>query len=181
MYHIGLSLEPWFLIRAYHDHVMTWKFFPDDWPFVRGIHWSPVHFPLRKETSVVDFAWFLWSQAEHTLEHTVEWLVIGDGMILMWHHCIVPRNLYSDIIMSVLVSEITGVSMDLCFKAQIKENIKIHVTGLCEANTPVTGGFSSQRASNVKNVSIWWCHHEVQMELAALIICKTNASPIIVL
>ena len=31
--------------------------------------------------------------------------------------------------------------------------------GLCEGNSPVTGKFPSQRASNAENVSIWWRHH----------------------
>ena len=47
------------------------------------------------------------------------------------------------------------------FQAQIKENIKVCVTGLCEGNSPVTGEFPSQRASNAENVSIWWCHYVV--------------------
>ena len=33
---------------------------------------------------------------------------------------------------------------------QIKENIKLRVTGLCEGNSPVTGEFPTQRASNAK-------------------------------
>ena len=44
-------------------------------------------------------------------------------------------------------------------QAQIKERSKLRVTGLCEGNPPVTGGFPSQRASKAKNVSIGWRHH----------------------
>ena len=29
----------------------------------------------------------------------------------------------------------------------------------CEGNSPMTGGFPSQRANNEENVSIWWRHH----------------------
>ena len=36
---------------------------------------------------------------------------------------------------------------------------KLHVTGLCEGNSPVTGEFPTQMASYVENVSIWWYHH----------------------
>ena len=36
---------------------------------------------------------------------------------------------------------------------------KLHITGLCEENPPVTGGFPAQRTSNVKNVSIRWRHN----------------------
>ena len=47
------------------------------------------------------------------------------------------------------------------FRRRSKNISKFHVTGLCEANSLVTGEFSSQRASNVENVSIWWHHHEM--------------------
>ena len=30
-------------------------------------------------------------------------------------------------------------------------------------NSPVTGGFPSQMASNAENVSIWWRHHETKL------------------
>ena len=31
-------------IKVFHDDVIKWKHFPRYWPFVRGIHWSPVNF-----------------------------------------------------------------------------------------------------------------------------------------
>ena len=37
---------------------------------------------------------------------------------------------------------------------------KLRVTGLCAGNSPVTGEFPAQMASNAENVSIWWRHHE---------------------
>ena len=40
-----------------------------------------------------------------------------------------------------------------------KKTSKPRVTGLCEGNSPVTGEFPAQRASNGENVSIWWRHH----------------------
>ena len=46
------------------------------------------------------------------------------------------------------------------FKAQIKENIKLRITGLRQGNSLVTSEFPWQRASNVENVSIWWRHHD---------------------
>ena len=33
--------------RRDHDDVIKWKHFPRYWPFVRGIHRSPVNFPHR--------------------------------------------------------------------------------------------------------------------------------------
>ena len=40
-----------------------------------------------------------------------------------------------------------------------KKTSKHRVTGLCGGNSPVTGEFPTQRASNAENVSIWWRHH----------------------
>ena len=45
------------------------------------------------------------------------------------------------------------------FRHGPKKISKLHVTGLCEGYSPVTSEFPTQRASNVENVSIWWCHH----------------------
>ena len=30
-----------------HDDIIKWKHFPRHWPFVRGIHWSPVNYPRK--------------------------------------------------------------------------------------------------------------------------------------
>ena len=45
------------------------------------------------------------------------------------------------------------------FGRRSKETSKPRVTGLCAGNSPVTGEFPAQRASNAENVSIWWRHH----------------------
>ena len=45
------------------------------------------------------------------------------------------------------------------FRRRSKKTSKLHVTGLCTGNSPLTGEFPTQRASSVENVSIWWCHH----------------------
>ena len=45
------------------------------------------------------------------------------------------------------------------FMRRSKKSSKLRVTGLCEGNSPVTGEFPAQRASNTENVSIWWHHH----------------------
>ena len=34
----------------------------------------------------------------------------------------------------------------------------LRVTGLCAGNSPGTGEFPEQMASNAENVSIWWRH-----------------------
>ena len=49
--------------------------------------------------------------------------------------------------------------LHLLFRCRSKKTSKLRVTGLCEGNSPETGEFPSQRASNAENVSIWWRHH----------------------
>ena len=46
------------------------------------------------------------------------------------------------------------------FRRRSKKTSKIRVTGPCAGNSPGTGEFPAQMASNAENVSIWWRHHE---------------------
>ena len=48
------------------------------------------------------------------------------------------------------------------FRRRSKKTSKLRVTGLCEGNSPGTGEFPAQMASNAENVSIWWRHHGVK-------------------
>ena len=45
------------------------------------------------------------------------------------------------------------------FRRRSKKTSKLRFTGHCEGNSPVTGEFPAQRASNAENVSIWWRHN----------------------
>ena len=45
------------------------------------------------------------------------------------------------------------------FRRRSKKTSKLHVTGLCARNSPGTGEFPAQMASNAENVSIWSRHH----------------------
>ena len=45
------------------------------------------------------------------------------------------------------------------FKRKSKKTSKLRVTSFCAVNSPVFGEFPAQRASNTKNISIWWRHH----------------------
>ena len=60
---------------------------------------------------------------------------------------------YTDVILSVMASQITGVSIvcfTVCSGADQRKTQTLHVTGLCEGNLPVTYGFPSQRPSDAK-------------------------------
>ena len=52
------------------------------------------------------------------------------------------------------------------FRRRSKEISKLRVTGLCAGNSQDTGEFPTQRASKVKNVSIWWRHHNLRKMVA---------------
>ena len=45
------------------------------------------------------------------------------------------------------------------FRRRSKKTSKFRVAGHWAGNSPVTGEFPTQRASNAENVSIWWRHH----------------------
>ena len=47
------------------------------------------------------------------------------------------------------------------FRRRSKKTSKLRVTGLCVGNSPGTGEFPAQMASNAENISIWWRHHEI--------------------
>ena len=45
------------------------------------------------------------------------------------------------------------------YRRRTKKTSKLRVTGLCAGNSPVTGEFPTQMASNAENIFIWWRHH----------------------
>ena len=53
--------------------------------------------------------------------------------------------------------------LNLLFGRRSKRTSKLRVTGLCVWNSPGTGEFPAQRASNAENVSIWWRYHEIDV------------------
>ena len=60
---------------------------------------------------------------------------------------------YDDVIMGAMASEITGFTIvysTVYSRRRSKKTSKLRVTGLCEKNSPVTGEFPSQRASNAE-------------------------------
>ena len=69
---------------------------------------------------------------------------------------------YSDVIMSAMLSQITGVSI-VCSSVCRGADQRIHQSSasltLVGGNLPATRGFPSQRASDVENVPTSWHHH----------------------
>ena len=59
--------------------------------------------------------------------------------------------------------------LNCLFRRRLKKTWKLRVSGICAGNSPVTGKFPAQRASNAENVSIWWRHH-------AIVLAKKNTT-----
>ena len=53
------------------------------------------------------------------------------------------------------------------FRRRSKKTSKLRVTGLCVGNSPGTGEFPAQMASNAENVSISWRHHGGEHKIVA--------------
>ena len=90
---------------------------------------------------------------QHVIQHITE-------IINKQHPCPCPKPgdigsaHYNDVIMSA--RRLKSPASRLW---RSKKTSKLRVTGLCAGNSPVTGEFPTQRASNAEKVSIWWRHH----------------------
>ena len=76
----------------------------------------------------------------------------------------------NDVIMRAMASQITSLAIvysTIYFRCWSKKTSKLRVTGLCAENSPVTGEFLAQMASNGENVSIWWRHHAMVVDRLA--------------
>ena len=64
------------------------------------------------------------------------------------------------------------------FRRRSKKTSKLRVTGLCVWNSPGTGEFPAQMASNAENVSIWWRHHGLALPVTQVNpILRANSKP----
>ena len=61
------------------------------------------------------------------------------------------------------------------FERRSKETSQLCVTGLCAGNSPVTGEFPAQRASDAENVSICWRHHDTFVPAVVAFVCGVAA------
>ena len=105
--------------------------------------------------------WRYWTKKEHPrviLRLQIS-IVIPLTTILSYTH---TSTHYNDVIKSAMASQITSLTIvysTVCSRRRSQKLAKFCITGFCEENSPVTGEFPAQRASNAENVSIWWRHH----------------------
>ena len=67
--------------NTFHDDVIKWKHFPRYWPYVRGIHRSPV-VPLTK-VSGAELWCSLWYSPKQTVVQTIGNMAIWDAIVLV--------------------------------------------------------------------------------------------------
>ena len=130
--------------------------FPSQRPVTRGFD---VFFDLRLNKRLSKQSWGWWCETPWChYDVTVLSLVA------------LVASLSTDIIQQMPLqsrhNECDGVSnhrrfhrlLNCWFRCRQKKS-KLRVTGLCAGNSPVTGEFPIQKASNAENVSIWWRYH----------------------
>ena len=69
-----------------NDDVIKWKHFPRNWPFVRGIHRSPLNFPAQKPvTRSFDVFFYLRLNKRLSKQSWGWWFETLSRPL--WHHC----------------------------------------------------------------------------------------------
>ena len=128
------------------------------WLIMRDVLWHSHEDNFTGNPQVI-YPWYEFENAALISQPHLPWAIDDCSMAELGRTNSSSCEHYSAVIMNAMVSQIT--SLMTFIQVQIKENWKFRVTGLCEGNSPVTGEFPAQWASNEENVSIWWRHHEI--------------------
>ena len=81
-------------------------------------------------------------------------------MIIIW----IKTYHYNDVIMDSIASQITSLTIvysAVYSGADRRKHQSSALLAFVWGNSPGTGEFPAQMASNAENVSIWWCHHVI--------------------
>ena len=101
------------------------------------------------------------------LQKNCAWLFIHNQWLVQteWHpsrwHWLLSLHWHHNGRDSVSNRQPRDCLLNRLFRRRSKKTSKLRVTGLCAGNSPGTGEFPAQMASNAENVSIWWRHHVV--------------------
>ena len=111
------------------------------------------------------------AKSKHIFQHICEW----HDRLTTWNLGLevptVCRIHYNDVIMSAMAARITSLTIvySIVYSGADQKNSKFHVTGLCVGNSPITGEFPAQRASNAENVAITYPFRSDNTSLANLL------------
>ena len=133
------------------------------------------HFQIWHRPSNANLWRCLCCQFKGAVEQMIEFSMILNVMALMWRFqagtsSVIKRStFYPSGPFSLLCRHNgrDGVSnhqshdclLNRSFRRRSKKTLKLRVTGLSAGNSPVTGEYPAQMASNVENASIWWRQH----------------------
>ena len=95
----------------------------------------------------------------------------------LFMHALISRMHYSDVIIGrdgVSNYQRLDCLLTCLFWHRSKKTSKLHVTGFCEGNSPVTGEFPTHKANDAENVSIWWRHKNIERHTAHAIVSWHN-------
>ena len=141
------------LFTTFHNDVIKWKHFPHYWAFVRGIHQSPVNSPHKGQ-------WHGAFMFSLICAWTNGWVNNRYAGGLRRQCAQYDVNVMHSITLTWSWARwLLYCLLNHLFRRRSKKTSKLRVTGLCAGNSPVTGEFPTQRASNAENVSFWWRHH----------------------
>ena len=104
-------------------------------------------------------------QCEYLLHSLSKLITISNKAKLFWlfavrvHEWLVALRWRNNRRDSVSIQQPYDCLLNRLFRRRWKKTSKLRVTGLCAWNSPETGEFHAQMASNAEHVSIWWRHH----------------------
>ena len=134
--------------------------------FVRVIHRWPVNFPHKRSITrkMFPFDDVIMICRKFRCRPSMHYKILP-RIVMM--HCAQRFRLNIDNSLQWRHNERHGISnrrrldclLNRLFRHRPKKTSQLHVTGLCEENPLVSGGFPPQRTSNAENASIWWRHH----------------------
>ena len=110
---------------TYHDDVIKWKHFPRNWPFVQGIHRSPVNSAQRPETRSFDVFFHL--RLSKRLRKQSWGCSFETTSRALWHHCNDITHLHRCTPLCILIHTVNpkwyihGYDI-LCFTVAISSN-----------------------------------------------------------
>ena len=110
-----------------HDDVIKWKHFPCYWPFVRGIHRSPVNSPAQRPVTRSFDVFFDLRLNKRLSKQSWGWW-FGTQSHPLWRHC----------------NEVNFKPFLPCILRKITKNPKIWPVSLC------------QNAIKMKKINRWW-------------------------
>ena len=157
--------------KIFHYHVCQWFYGDSVWypmmahACVKGMEDMPwnIHTALLSIISKSSVDKYFMALYSHWDNRCLVLLLVKQ----LWgygRNWIVSNPHYDDVIMGTVASQITSISRDCLlnrlFRCRSKKTSKLRVTGLCAGNSPGTGEFPAQMASNAEYVSISWLHHE---------------------